>query len=232
MDYKQIRAQARLNLKESWGLSIGVAAVAVLLGGLIQGSVFLPDYSADIPYGFLRELTALLNDGIRFGDLTFSIRNGIIGIVAFIVGGAVQLGHARFLLNQHDKQEIKFDQLFSQFHRFGQGFAQKFLRGLYITLWTLCLVIPGIMAAYSYSMTPFLMAEDENLTASEAITRSKEMMRGHRMELFVLDLTFIGWQILCAITANLGFLLLNPYTSAAHAVFYRQLQQKAYLPEF
>lgn len=221
MDSKQIRAQARQNLKESWALSIGVAAVAVLLGGLIAGSSFLPDFRS--------ELFKLFNGDVPLGSfdkLTISVRNGIFGLVAFLVGGAVQLGHARFLLNQHDQQELQFDQLFSQFHRFGQGFAQNFLRGLYTTLWALCLIIPGIMAAYSYSMTPFLMAEDETLTASEAIARSKEMMYGHRMDLFILDLTFIGWSILCGITGNLGYLILNPYTSAAHAVFYRQLQEK------
>ena len=72
-------------------------------------------------------------------------------------------------------------------------------------------------------MTPFLMADHPNLTASEAISASKQMMDGHKGRLFWLDLTFIGWSILSALTFNLGYLFLNPYMNAAHAAFYRDL---------
>ena len=72
-------------------------------------------------------------------------------------------------------------------------------------------------------MTPFIMAENPEMTASEAITASKEMMDGHKGELFTLDLTFIGWDLLCLFTLNIGHLWLNPYKNAAYAVFYKDL---------
>ena len=72
-------------------------------------------------------------------------------------------------------------------------------------------------------MTPFIMADHPELTASEAIDRSKELMDGHKGDLFVLDLTFIGWDLLAAITLNIGHLVLNPYKNAAHAAFYREI---------
>ena len=74
-------------------------------------------------------------------------------------------------------------------------------------------------------MTPFILEEHPELTASEAIARSKALMDGHKMDLFLLDLTFLGWAILAALTANIGYLFLNPYLNAAYAVFYREITQ-------
>ena len=135
----------------------------------------------------------------------------------------MQLGYARFLLRQHDGKPTEFNDLFSQFDRFGTGFAQHFLRSLYTLLWSLLLIVPGIIAALSYAMTPFILEEHPELTANEAIPRSKELMRGHKTDLFILELTFIGWSLLCILTLNLGHIALNPYKNAAYAVFYREI---------
>jgi len=86
--------------------------------------------------------------------------------------------------------------------------------------------IPGIIASYSYAMTPYILAENPGLRANEAISRSKEMMDGYKGELFLLHLTFIGWDLLAVLTLNIGHLWLNPYKHAAEAAFYRQLQAK------
>ena len=75
-------------------------------------------------------------------------------------------------------------------------------------------------------MTPYILAENPEMTASQAIEQSKYMMDGHKGELFCLHLTFIGWDILAALTLNLGNLALNPYKNAAEAVFYRDLQDQ------
>jgi len=224
MEARILRARARASLAGKWGLSIGVAAVAALLGGLLTGITFLPTVTASYTLPFLEEFSEALARGIRVGNLTFSFHSGVLGFAAFILGGVLELGYAGFLLKQHDGQNTEFNDLFSQFERFGQGFAQHFLRSLYVTLWSLLLIVPGIVKSYSYAMTPFIMAENPNLTASQAIDLSAQMMDGHKMDLFILDLTFLGWSILADITANLGHLLLNPYKNAARAAFYRQLQ--------
>ncbi len=221
MDFKGIRATAREKLAGKWGISIGVAVVACLLGGMITGSDFLPDVTTK-----LDELPTLLSSWdprLLAGVLGLSAGAGLLGLVVFLIGGTIQLGYAQFLLKQHDGKGLSFQDLFSQFYRFGQGFAQGFLRGLYVFLWSLLLVIPGIVKSYSYAMTPFIMTDHPELSASDAINRSKEMMNGHKWNLFVLDLTFIGWAILCVLTLNLGNLFLNPYVNAAYAVFYRQI---------
>ena len=143
-----------------------------------------------------------------------------------ILGGVIQLGYAKHLLKQHDRQDTSVSDLFSEFERFGQGFAQKFLRGLYCFLWGLLFIIPGIVKSYSYAMTPFILAEHPQLTAQEAISASKDMMEGHKWELFVLRLTFIGWNIVAALTMNIGNLVLNPYKNAAEAAFYREISRQ------
>lgn len=215
MDYGMLRKRARDNLSGMWPLAIAVAAVAALLGGI--GQSFIPDI----------EYTQKLFHWEE--NLRLTWKTGVFSTLAFILGGTLELGYCQFLLKQHDQQGPEFNDLFSQFHRFGTGFAQQFLRGLYIVLWSLLLVIPGIMAAYSYAMTPFILTDHPEMTASEAIKRSKQMMDGHKGELFVLDLTFIGWNMLASACMNLGYLFLNPYRQAAQAAFYRELlrQEKA-----
>ncbi len=226
MEAKVLRARARASLQGNWGLSIGVAAIAALLGAMLTGNSFLPQVRIDLPFPvpFLDELNELIKQGVAMGSFRIGISSGISGLAVTILGGVVQLGYAKYLLAQQDGKPLEFNMLFSEFDRFGTGFAQRFLRILYVGLWSLLLVIPGIVKSYSYSMTTFILAEHPELTASEAINRSKLMMEGHKMDLFILDLTFIGWIFLAALPASLGFVLLNPYTNAAHAAFYRQLQ--------
>lgn len=227
MDERLIRQRARENLANNWGLSIGVAAIACLLGGLMTGSSFLPD----IEYAISHRNLSFAQLGEEIVKLTVD-SSGIFGLAAFIIGGVLQLGYARFLLKQHDRQPLEFNELFSQFDRFGAGFAQSFLRGLYIALWSLLFIIPGIIAGYSYALTPFLMVEHPELSANEAISLSKKMMQGNKGNLFVLDLSFIGWNILAILTLNIGFLAVNPYRNAAYAAFYREVCTRyQYIPK-
>lgn len=226
MEAKTLRARARANLSGNWGISIATAVVASLLGGIIVGTSFLPEMEASLVtwFPFLEELAENLNRGYRIGNFTLNFRNGVFGLAAFLIGGVLQLGYADFLLKQHDGNEYSFRVLFSKFDYFGTGFAQRFLRGLYVILWSLLFLIPGIIKNYAYAMTPFILADNPNLTASQAIRISQELMDGNKSALFILDLSFIGWNILSAMTLNLGNIVLNPYKNAAYAAFYRQLQ--------
>ena len=227
MEAKTLRARARENLRENWALSIAVAVVAALLGGLIVGTSFFPDLNYSIPLEkipVLQKYVDWWNEGLHIGSVTLNFRNGIFGFTAFLIGGVLQMGYADFLLKQHDGKETSFNDLFSKFDYFGTGFAQRFLRSLYVLLWSLLFIIPGVVKEYSYAMTPFILAEHPNMTASQAIRLSEELMDGYKSELFILDLTFIGWDILAAMTWNLGNIALNPYKNAAYAAFYRQIQ--------
>lgn len=227
MEAKNIRARARANLAGNWGVSIAVAVAAVLLGGLITGVSFFPEMKYDFPldrFPVLAQYVEGWNRGLEIGSLKFNFRSGIFGFAAFLIGGVIQIGYADFLLKQHDGQNTNFSDLFSKFDFFGTGFAQRFLRSLYVFLWSLLFIIPGIIKSYAYAMTPFILAENPNLSASRAIQLSEDMMDGHKGDLFILDLSFIGWNLLAAMTMNLGNIALNPYKNASYAAFYRQIQ--------
>ena len=217
MTSSELRAMARRNLEGTWGISVGVALVAALLGGLIVGT------GSNINFNFNEDTVRNLPPIFWTVLLPLVSLAGLLGIVSFILGGTVELGYAKFLLKQYDRKELQFSDLFSQFERFGTGFAQKFLRTLYSCLWALLLVIPGIVKGLSYAMTPFILEEHPEMTASEAIKASMKLMDGHKMDLFILGLTFLGWEILACLTMGIGFLFLNPYMNAAYAAFYRSI---------
>ncbi|MGM9713721.1 MAG: DUF975 family protein [Prevotella sp.] len=98
------------------------------------------------------------------------------------------------------------------------------LKTIYIALWTLLLIIPGIIKTYSYAMAEFIMLDNPDVGADEAIKISMQMMKGNKLKLFLLDLSFIGWIILALLTFGLGMILLTPYIYTAHAEFYIDLK--------
>lgn len=223
MTYSGIRARARENLREHWGISVAAAFVAALFGALTatSGNVL------QVVEKFAEKLPPRLA-----GVLTLAAGGTLaLNLLRLILGGVVQLGYTKFLLNQHDGKEYEVKDLFSQFDRFSVGFLQSFLRGLYALLWGLLFIIPGIIKSYSYAMTPFILADHPELSAEEAIRRSITLMDGHKGELFMLGLTFIGWELLNVLTLGIGSFWLNPYMNAAYAAFYRDLlarQREAY----
>ena len=135
-----------------------------------------------------------------------------IGSVAsLILTGPFQLGLIKFTLAISRQDEPRIEQLFEGFNDFNRA-LQAYLRTLlFVILWALLLIVPGIIAALSYSMTFFILADDVNISANEAMEKSKVMMDGHKMDLFLLSLSFIGWAILCVLTLGIGFLWLIPY---------------------
>lgn len=101
------------------------------------------------------------------------------------------------------------------------------LSTIYIFLWTLLLVIPGIIKSYSYALTPYILVEHPEMSANEAIEESMRLMDGHKFDLFYLQLSFIGWAILSILSLGLGFFWLIPYQMTAQAAFYRDIKNEA-----
>ena len=116
--------------------------------------------------------------------------------------------------------------LFAPFKQYARTVGAVLLVFVYTLLWTLLLVIPGIIKAYSYSMTFNILRENPEMTAGDAITASQKMMDGHKMDLFLLSLSFIGWAILASITFGIGYLWLIPYIYTAYAAFYETLKKE------
>jgi uncharacterized membrane protein len=152
-----------------------------------------------------------------------------LGSVAIIiVGGPFTLGITLFSISlARDAADIKVEQIFDGFKRFGVALAAYLLMVLFIFLWTLLLIVPGIIAAYAYAMTMYIVADDESIDALQALRQSKEMMRGYKWKLFCLTLRFVGWALLCILTLGIGFLWLWPYIGTSMVKFYDDLAAPA-----
>ena len=120
-------------------------------------------------------------------------------------------------------EKVDYGTLFDGFKDYLRVLLTLFLTGIYTFLWSLLLIVPGIVKAYSYSMTPYVLKDNPQLSYDAAIEKSMCLMNGHKMKLFLLDLSFIGWGILCLLSLGIGFLFLSPYMECTHASFYEDL---------
>lgn len=156
-----------------------------------------------------------------------SIISLAIGFVfkAFLINPVI-LGCQSLFLNAYERPADLKD--------LGNGFKNQyiknvgtlFLRDLFVFLWSLLFIIPGIIKSYEYRMMPYLIAENPNMTYKEAFAKSKQMMMGNKWDAFVLDLSFLGWFILNTLTCGiLGLFYVNPYYFATDANLYRAIKK-------
>lgn len=123
-------------------------------------------------------------------------------------------------------EQVRTGMLAAGFNDYLRVVGTLLLRNVYVWLWTLLLVVPGIVKYYSYAMTEYVLADYPELSYNAAIERSMAMMKGHKMELFLLTLTFIGWWIVCAFTLGIAMLWVHPYFNVTVAKFYEDLKQE------
>lgn len=216
MEAKELRRIARENLAGNWGNAVLAGFLAVLLGGLIVGG---SSFELDLDSEYLQEMPHIVKTYFMYA---LSIGSSL-NFVHLILGGVIRQGYAVYLLKQYDRRDPQTNDLFSQFDHFGTGFCLKLLQTLFVVLWSLLLIIPGVIKGYAYAMAPFIMAENPEMTAREALNASEELMDGHKADLFFLDLSFLGWALLSILTLGIGDFWLNPYRNAAYAAFYRNL---------
>lgn len=139
------------------------------------------------------------------------------------LGGPVNYGSVNFFLNEKDDVVS----IFEGFSHYTKTLLTEILLIIYQTLWSLLFIIPGIIKQYSYALTFYILHDYPELTADEAITKSREMMNGHKWELFVLNLSFLGWDIIGAFTFGvLNILYVMPYKSYAHKLFYEKIKSE------
>jgi uncharacterized membrane protein len=166
--------------------------------------------------------------GLAIG--TFVVYMLIIGAVQFVpiigpisllvITGPFALGLTIFSLQLSRNQEPRLEHIFQGFNNFATSLGTYLLMVLFIILWMLLLIVPGIIAAISYSMTFFILADDSSIGPMDALDKSKQMMNGFKWKFFCLGLRFIGWALLCILTLGIGFLWFFPYMYVSMAKFY------------
>lgn len=139
----------------------------------------------------------------------------------------LEVGCKRFFTrNLDDNAQVK-EVCFSYDHNYMNSVKIMFFKELYTFLWTLLFVIPGIIKSYEYKQVPYILAENPDITKEEAFARSKQMMSGNKWKAFVLDLSFLGWEILNTMTIGiLGIFYVKPYEYQTEAAFYEALKQE------
>ena len=150
----------------------------------------------------------------------------ILGILYTIfIGNVIVVGKNGYFIKNHDENP-GLGEIFKGFKgNYLNVVKIMFLMDLKTLLWLLLFIIPGFVKAYEYSMIPYLLAENPNLSASQAFSLSKQMTTGQKMDLFVLDLSFIGWIILGLICCGIGILFVLPYPEATRAEVYLILKE-------
>lgn len=197
------RAQLKAAAKSQIKGKIGILFIIALIIGLISG------------------VASAILSLIPGGSLVASI----------IITPAFSLSLIRVYLNVIKGNHPKAGDSFCGFDDFWSAFKVTFLVGLFTFLWSLLFVIPGIIKSFSYSMSTYILAENKGKPALECINESKAMTNGHKMDLFVLVLSFIGWVFLCAITLGIASIWVIPYMQATYANAYNSLKPIAVADE-
>ncbi|HOF00477.1 MAG TPA: DUF975 family protein [Spirochaetota bacterium] len=143
-----------------------------------------------------------------------------------VLGGPLALGLSIFLLNVVRNNDPKFSNLFEGFNNFTNSLIAYLLIGLKVILWSLALMVPGIIKSLALSQTFYVMRDNPNIKPQEAMKMSEQMMKGHKWEYFVLGLSFFWWFVLCGITFSIAYIYLAPYMSLTYANFYEKLKME------
>ncbi len=144
-----------------------------------------------------------------------------------LCSSAMGVGYSKFNLQLVRKQETSAGVVFDGFSVFGKALWLNIIMVFFIYLWSLLLLIPGIVKAFAYSMSSYVLADNPQMTAREALSASKNMMAGKKGKLFYLFLTFIGWSFLCGLTFGILAFYVLPYMQATLAAFYEDARVSA-----
>lgn len=231
MTSSDIKQRAKDALSGNWFVAVIAGFIASLFGGISNSGISVEFEFSSEGNGSkeleiaLRELgftVKMINEFYAYMAV-FAIVIMVYAFICLIIGNGICVGYANINLDIVDGRSASLGTLFGSFNRWGAVFVARLLTGLFVALWSLLLFIPGIIAAYSYSMVDFVLADNPDMSASEALRESKRIMRGNKWRLFCLDLSFIGWMLLCLFTLGIASLWVLPYTQVARAAFYREI---------
>lgn len=218
---RDLKERAKVSIKKNIWMCIGITFIVSILGGTLGSSM---NYNFDIsPYN-----TTMNFEIATIPLLSIAITAGIAIVILFLVSiynificEPLKVGHHRFYLENRDECS-HFDALIFVFKSgyYWNVVKTCFLMNLYLVLWTLLLIIPGIYKAYEYQMIPYILAENPSLPTSRVFELSREMTYHQKFDMFILGISFIGWSIVTLFTCGLGMLILNPYIEATQVELY------------
>ncbi len=226
---KDLKMKAKASFKANYWRCVFVALILVAIIG------------ASASYGASQGYKAGNSEVTVVAEMSEHTRNVLLGIILALVSFVglitvlfnilvrmpLEVGCQHFFV-ENSKEKVDLGKLKRGFTPYyWRTVGAMLLRGIYICLWTLLFVIPGIIKSYSYAMVPYIIADNENISPKEAITLSRKMMNGNKWKLFVLQLSFFGWGLLSVITLGLlGVFYVQPYFFSTNAEFYLAIKEE------
>ena len=222
---QQVKEQAKLIMKRNyWKMFVVTLLTGILTGEKTTIIERIQDFASNnLSYD---AQPIFYSSNFQYIFYSFISVASILGIFYTIfIGNVIVVGNNRYFIKNHDENP-ELGEIFKGFKgNYLNVVKIMFLMDLKTLLWLLLFIIPGFVKAYEYSMIPYLLAENPNLSADEAFSLSKQMTTGQKMDLFVLDLSFIGWIILGLICCGIGILFVLPYPEATRAEVYLNLKE-------
>ncbi|WP_214874599.1 DUF975 family protein [Exiguobacterium sp. CH10] len=201
------KQHARQALKGKWWLMAGLALLFMIING--------------IPQGFAPSVDPNSTEPLTSTDVTLSFVSNVLQILI----APLAIGWSWLALNVSRGNGASLSTLFKPFQtRYVKHVITSFVMGVFLVLWTLLLIVPGIIKGFSYSLTPYILRDQPELSALESITESRRLMDGHKMEAFMLFLSFFGWFLVGILTLGIGFFFIGPYFSTTYATFYDSIR--------
>lgn len=212
MKISELKSEALKNLQGKWMVSIAVCIVVYLFTRSYNFYVATGEILRDIdPRIMLRIPSAVKSCSIELG-------------IEIIIAPPFTLGISTYFLNLIRDKDEQFEDIFHGFKIYWKTILLEILRSIFVLMWSLLLIVPGIIAAISYSMSYYIMSDDPDCNPMDAIDLSKSMMNGNKMRYFLLVLSFIGWALLEVVTFGIAAIWVEPYGEAAFANFYEDVK--------
>lgn len=221
MSRKELKSLAKSQIKNDFAMIflfyIILGAISAIVNGMQQISIF--NLGAIMSKGNYMYLTTP-------AVISFCGISGLSLLLTLFFCSPIRYSLSRVYLGLIEGKRVKFSMFATGYtEAWGKSILLSFLTWIFTILWSFLFVIPGIIKAYSYRMAFFILADNPELSANEALQKSKEMMKGHKLDLFVLDLSFIWWFLLVAITFGVASIYVAPYIGATQANFYKSLKE-------
>ena len=222
---EQIKTNAKAILSRNYWQMLGVTVVYLLIGGAVSSSTTSSS-----------RLTVELSEDMTVQAIVMALIAMVIALAftfAFnsFVSCPLEVGKNRYFMKNR-LMPARFNDLFFAFgdakHFYMNVVKTQFLRIFYVFLWSLLLIIPGIIKGYEYRMIPYILAENPSIDPKRAFALSKKMTDGEKWKMFVLDLSFFGWQLLGSIACCVGIYFVEPYIQATYAELYEAMRAKMY----
>ena len=214
MKIRDFRREAREALKGNWFVAV-VAGVIMTLLSNVGVSI---DMEAEDEFSSILSANLTLADSFPLVASVF-----VVVMLSLLLSSLLTVGYAQFNIDLIDGEKPRIITLFTKWRQIGKAIVASFRVFLRVVFGLILFIVPGIIAAYSHAMVYHILAENPDMSVSEAMAESRRIMRGNKFRLFCLQFSFFGWYLLVAITFGIAALWVIPYQQAAVAAFYREI---------